>query len=396
MLGLNYQQRLQLNQTLYYLYKVSFNFVFLYAIWYRFETQYLSVFALGVIYAVARFFITLLELPTGALADLLGRKYTLAVGMLIEGLSWVMLGAWPSANMVLLAYMINSVGTALSSGSDSALLFDSLKELKQEDAFTKVTSNANLLMRFSFIGSAIIGGYLYSYNQGLPYILTGMAMMGAGIIASFSQEPRLDSEKFTLVNYMRQTKAGIRELTKSPLIKLFSLFYIINGGITWYYVYFLHTVLFTETFATDITRGWMLGGTSLIGGLLIAAMARLVAATDHKKIVGIFFVTTLMSTLPALLFNQVVLVVAGVTLYSLAIARFSFLDQVANDYFDSKYRATALSALSMGVSLVFIIWSVAGGWILDRWNVPMLLTLMGSFFALTTTLVTWKIIRLVK
>ena len=60
-----------------------------------------------------------------------------------------------------------------------------------------------------------------------------------------------------------------------------------------------------------------------------------------------------------------------------SMARFSILGQYSNQEFESKYRATAISALNMAVSVVFAIIAVIGGKIVTNYGSGMMMTLLG-------------------
>jgi uncharacterized protein involved in response to NO len=65
--------------------------------------------------------------------------------------------------------------------------------------------------------------------------------------------------------------------------------------------------------------------------------------------------------IPAFWVNRVIAVVILFLNHLAGTLRFSMLNQYANKEFESKYRATAISALNMAVSLVFAIISITGG-----------------------------------
>lgn len=194
---------------------------------------------LAIIYAITYLASVFLELPTGALADLLGRKLVTTLGLFIQGASWIIVSQTQNVVWLWVGYTISQIGTTFVSGANTALLYDSLKELKKENTFNVFLSQNELVYRVGITISTFIGGYAFLINQRVPYILVGVATIIAGIITFSMTEPQIDSEKFTLKNYIEQTKLGFRELWKTPYIRDFSLFYISIGGITWYYLYFL-------------------------------------------------------------------------------------------------------------------------------------------------------------
>lgn len=82
-----------------------------------------------------------LEIPTGYLADLLGRKGTLVAGCAVAaaGMAAYSLGSgfWG----FLAAEVLLGTGLSLLSGTDTALLYDTLRATGKEGEFTRVQSN---------------------------------------------------------------------------------------------------------------------------------------------------------------------------------------------------------------------------------------------------------------
>ena len=79
-----------------------------------------------------------LQLPTGTIADLIGRKKTMFIGSLFFVADNLF---FASANCPWLAWTGNIlwvIGFSLVSGADSALLFDSLRILGRENEYKKI------------------------------------------------------------------------------------------------------------------------------------------------------------------------------------------------------------------------------------------------------------------
>src|SRR3989338_7909663 len=88
----------------------------------------LSMTQVMVLEALFIIVVLLLEIPSGAFADLFGRKLSLALSMVAASISFIIFGLGTSFWTFLLAQVIIAFGWALTSGADSALLYDSLKE----------------------------------------------------------------------------------------------------------------------------------------------------------------------------------------------------------------------------------------------------------------------------
>ena len=96
--------------------------------------------------SVFAFTTLILEVPTGVLADLLGKKKTLLISRLFYVVEIFIIaffnGFWP----FLIAKVISGIGVSLSSGTESALLYDTLKRLKKEKDYKKISGKKSFIL----------------------------------------------------------------------------------------------------------------------------------------------------------------------------------------------------------------------------------------------------------
>jgi len=102
----NYLKKMRLNITLTYINSFLLSLIFFIPVWYAFETQYASPATLGLIYAISHLLTVVLELPTGALADLIGRKKTIFLGLFLYGLSWIYISQSKDVSWLWIGYVI--------------------------------------------------------------------------------------------------------------------------------------------------------------------------------------------------------------------------------------------------------------------------------------------------
>ena len=95
-----------------------------------------EVLYLSVIWSV----VTLVsEIPSGYLADVIGRKQTIIIGILLNLSSVLLLFVAFDFITFVFSAVLASLGSACFTGTDSALLYDSLKELKDEKSSLRVS-----------------------------------------------------------------------------------------------------------------------------------------------------------------------------------------------------------------------------------------------------------------
>ena len=111
--------------------------------------------------------IFLLEVPSGALADTIGRKRLLVFSASLMVLEMGVLlfaprdGGWLLFSMCLLNRFLSGASEAAASGADEAIAYDALPEEGRESAWDEVLSTAMRLRSAGFLIAMTLGGLLY-------------------------------------------------------------------------------------------------------------------------------------------------------------------------------------------------------------------------------------------
>ena len=104
--------------------------------------------------------IFLLEVPTGAVADYLGRKTSLVMGASVNALAAVVYAWKPSFAFFILGEFLWAMSVALISGADQALVYDSLKKNKKEHTAKKILARIRTAELMALMISAPIGSWI--------------------------------------------------------------------------------------------------------------------------------------------------------------------------------------------------------------------------------------------
>ena len=121
----------------------------------------LEVFVLQGLFAVA---MAVAEVPTGMVADRLGKKTSLTAGVLIVLVGMFVYGLGHGFAAFLAAEVLLALGIALLSGADSSLLYDSLDALGRTAEYTRREGRARSVQMVSFAASNLLGGVIGSYD----------------------------------------------------------------------------------------------------------------------------------------------------------------------------------------------------------------------------------------
>lgn len=351
--------------------------IFLIPVWVAYELQYISLGQLPIIEAVIQGTQTILELPTGALADLWGKRMTVVVGYAISTLASTVYVFSRSFESFLAYAIILGIGQAFVSGAREALIYDSLKAAGREDEFAKVAAKASLIFQIGLAVATLAGGLLGSISLILPIGLSAVMALLNMVVFTFALEPRIDTEKFTLKNYVRQTRMGFREIFKSKYVRDVSIFYILVGGITWAAMMIFNATLLTQLGYSASQFGWTVAAIRIINGIVLFGALSKSRWFDGQTTFVFIAMVMLASYLPGwwLTKSWAALAVAGSIFASTF--RWVVLGKVVNRVYESRNRATAISTLSMAVAIMVVLLAVASGPIMERWGIKIMFTGLG-------------------
>ena len=156
------------NAKLFALFRVFFNCRFYYPIYLVMFLDFgltITEFAtLNLIWAIA---IILLEVPSGALADHVGRKRLVILSsILMIGEISVLILTPIGSPIVFWMFVINRIlsgaAEAAASGADEALAYDSIPIKNRESVWRKTMKRVMIMMSVGFVISSIIGALVYS------------------------------------------------------------------------------------------------------------------------------------------------------------------------------------------------------------------------------------------
>ena len=166
--------------------------------------------ALGGLYSAV---IVLVEVPTGVFADRFGRRRAMLFGALaMVGSSLLALQADSFATFAI-AESLGAISIALCSGADSAYLYDLLDAHKRAHEYPRRESAASA---WHLIGSAVAfagGGWLASYDLGLPYLVTAAVAAVAAVVACLMREAPVVGA--TVVTFGRHSLGALAEVARN-------------------------------------------------------------------------------------------------------------------------------------------------------------------------------------
>jgi len=200
------------------------------SVWLFYYLRFLDFKQIGILTAVKLISSNIFEVPTGAFADVVGRKISIVISFFLYGLVMFGFAGVSVFWMFVVLDILKALSNAFFSGSLEALIYDSLKENNEEEKYDKVVANMESAAWVGLFLSAIIGGYLYYFWFRSPYVVQGILYITAAVIALGLAEPKIDSEKYKLAEALKLNFAGFKELFANRKLSQISIIFITLGS----------------------------------------------------------------------------------------------------------------------------------------------------------------------
>lgn len=160
-----------------------------------FEKELFTATNVAIIFAVEAFAGVLFEIPTGAIADLFGRRKTIIVDHIVTLVALLFLLIGGSMTMFILYAIFSAFARSLASGTDSAIIYDSLQEEGKEQHYKKIAGIYEALWPLGASVGSIIGGYLAKASLQLTVEATFIPIAIALVLTFFLKEPKYEKEE---------------------------------------------------------------------------------------------------------------------------------------------------------------------------------------------------------
>lgn len=336
-----------------------------------------SLLELGFLEGIFHITSFVMEVPTGAVADLWGRRQSRVMGRVFFIIS--MLFLWWSQNFFFQAvgFMMTAISYNLESGAGEALVYDTLTFLKKEETFMGIRGKKELIYQLAAIIAFLSGGFIATKNYDLVFILV-LIVAGLSLVnAMLMVEPPVVKNKDTIrgsllrrvfVSLGQQTRDSLLVIKKQPRIA--------------YLIIFTESIfVFSTTQYFYLQTWWKFAGyTEWYMGIvfacqcLLAGLSAVLAPKMDKK----YGEERLLFIVPLMLL---------VSLWGVAVFEFKALFFVVTGAFEGilmvtvsdyinrlipgEFRATILSYQSMVFSLLMLLIFPLVGWLGDLYSLDL-------------------------
>ena len=335
-----------------------------------------EVFYIQAFYSVC---IILFEVPSGYFADRLGRKRSLVIGTILGAAGFWVYAFSLALSHFLLAQFLIALGASFISGSDSALLYDTLIYLERRHEYQKAAGRLSSTANFSEGIAALLGGALALISLRTPlYGQAVLALAAIPLAGSLVEPPRKTAE--TPGNSFRAVIHIVRyALHGHAEIKWLILYSSLVGTSTFTIVWLVQPYLT----AIELPLAWFGVAWAVLQfsvGFFAVNAYRIEAFLGRRRsLVSLI----LLSSVGYVMLSQFQALWAVVFLFVFYLVR-GINGPVMNDYInrcvDSDIRATVLSVKSLVGRLMFTLLGPAVGWVSDTYSLSAAFLICGVVF----------------
>jgi MFS family permease len=323
------------------------------------------------------FWIFVLEIPTGTFADKFGRKFSLVLGGILNGVAALLYIYQPTFEAFLVAEFVWALSSAFTSGADEAILYDTLKSEKRENRSKQAFSWQESIGLIAIaIGSTIGGLVVKPFGITFPYYLTAAAMILSGILAITLREPPIHTEK-KKPGFWTIMHEGIGYIRRHKTLQILAIDMVSLSVISYFIIWLFQPLLQNAGVGIEYF-GIMHAGIVAAEITMLALYPKIERWLGTKKrlifhtsaFTGVFFILAGLTTYVPVLIIAILL--AG----GIGLTRKPLLMSYMQKYIPSEKRATITSGISMIRTLSIAAANLVVGK-LAQWSVTNTMILLG-------------------
>lgn len=353
----------------------------------------LNLAQIGIVEGIYHATSIVFEIPSGAVADLLGRKRSMVLSRICIALSCVIMlfarGFWFFA----LSFAIQALGNNLNSGSEEALVYDSMKCAGEEERYLGVSGRLNMLIEVSQGIATVAGGilaefsYFWCYSACLVIALLALIPVALMVEAPYAAQGQGgQTVRAVVLQHFRTCAAILR--SDSRILRIIAYYSVVFAADT--LLFFYSQQYYYELGYNKIQISLILlavGGASCLG----AAMSERLFARFGKGIAKIGAAVTAAAFLAYGFQSLFVSVASFAAAEFFNAALYPVQSEQLNALIPSGQRATLISVNSMFFSVAMIVLFPLVGVAADRCGLVAVLAAVGAALLVFTCV--WNVLE---
>lgn len=355
-------------------------------VYYPYMTDWggLTFFDIMILQSYFTLMIFILEIPSGAIADHLGRKRAIILAALTVALAAFFYSVYPLFILFVIAETLWAFSAALFSGTFEAFLFSSLKSYGEEKKLPKILARFNTINLIALTISAPLGALIASVIS-LQFTMTtlGFIYLIGFIFSFFFKEAPFRREGQT-EKYINLLKDGFKELRGNKILRVLT-FDRLFIDVLIFFLFWIYQPYLKSLGVPILWFGFInsfMNITNMAFTLIIPKMLE-----SYKNKLRFLITVDLINAIAFMIIGIFINAILGVIMILMIVAfgypRFLIYTNAINNQIKSDNRATVLSTINMFASILrAILYPIVG--LLGEWNVYAIFIITGAMILVFT------------
>ncbi len=145
----------------------------------------MDLFQINAILAVYLFANFAFEVPTGAVADVFGRKVSFLLSCLVRAIAFAIYFWSDSFAEFVFAELVDALGSTLASGALEAWAIDGMREEGDRSPADRIFSRGRMVSHAAMIASGLAGGYIAQADIAYPWLVGVLGFVLTAVVAAW-------------------------------------------------------------------------------------------------------------------------------------------------------------------------------------------------------------------
>lgn len=298
----------------------------------------------------------LLEVPTGTVADFLGRKVSLALGGLLAAGAALLYVSRPGLGTFMAAEVVLAAAYTLHSGADEALAYDSMLAEGRTDAATRTLAGMESFKLGGIILATLAGGFIAArLGLAAPMALYAAPAAVSGLLALTLCEPPARKTMPRRPSYRSILKDGSRYFLGHRTLLLLATEAALTNALAWGIIFLFQPLLARS--GVELAWFGLVHAAGCLGQIML--LSRVEALTEmlgsrRRLLAWMAYGGGISFMLLGLVRDAWVVIPLIVLAMTTGLPRIPLFSAHMNRHIPSDKRATVLSAASMSRTVAIV------------------------------------------
>ncbi|MFP4111974.1 MAG: MFS transporter [Candidatus Woesearchaeota archaeon] len=347
--------------------------------------DYQQIFWVFTIGSIASF---LLEIPTGIIADLYGKKKSVIISKFGIFLSFIIFGFAKSFWLFVLAQFMFEIGNSFRSGTETAFVFDYLEQNKERKGVPKYTEVKGKQKFWARAGESIAtaaGGMIASrLGYSWVFFIAAVPAFINFILAISWEDIKERKEKINLKSSINHAKESLIEIATNKSLRRITINIMIFTSVLAALNKFIQPYMTNANIPIE-WFGFIYAGSLALTALAVRYSYLIEDRFGKRKTINVL---SLLAVIPAVIIGLGFVSIIGVILFFAILIIENIRSPIANNYFHTRIksfnRATLGSILEQLKSIGKIIILPVAGFFAESYSLYTAVLIMGGILLINS------------